>query len=244
MDPLSVWNAEPADVAEACRVEFELDGVRSECDGLDVADVPFERCSPVRSFPSWPHKRHYSGHQWMQRLGTHVPFESLTERSCLLELDRMSTLTGVSSQPMWITWLHSGHRHAPDFFVRDVDGTGVVIDVRPLARIDDRAREQFGRTARLCAALGLRYCVYSPSSSVRDANLRFLMRYRDPRWLDPRAAQMLPRGDHMLGDCVNWLGALEFPLATCYALIWAGDLVADLERPLSMRMRVEWRGGA
>lgn len=242
MDLLTSWDGEPVDMDQPCRVEFELDGVRNERDGLDVAAVPFERCSPVRSFPSWPHKRHYSGHQWMQRLGMHVPFESLTERSSLLELDRLSTVLGVASQPMWITWPRTGQRHAPDFFARLVNGTGLVIDVRPTERIDDRAREQFDRTARFCSSVGLRYGVYSPTTPTRDANLRFLMRYRDPRWLDPRSAQLLPLGDHRLSDCVEMLGALELPLAACYALLWTGDLSMDLDQPLTMKTPVTWRG--
>lgn len=62
MELFSPWDAAATDVEEACRVEFELDGVRLERDASDVFAVPFERCTPVRSFPSWPHKRHYSGH--------------------------------------------------------------------------------------------------------------------------------------------------------------------------------------
>jgi hypothetical protein len=238
MELFSPWDAAATDVEEACRVEFELDGVRLERDASDVFAVPFERCTPVRSFPSWPHKRHYSGHQWMQRLGLHVPFESLAERTCLIELDRAPTLSGVASQPMWLSWPRLGARHAPDFFVRLADGTGLVIDVRPHERIDGRAREQFDRTARMCTALGLRYSVYSPASPVHDANLRFLMRYRDPVWHDPRAVLALPPGEHLLDEVARALNHLENPLATCYALIWHGDLLADLDTPLSLRTHV------
>lgn len=229
------WNIELADADERCRVEFSLDGVRTERDALDVARVPFERCAPVRSFPSWPHKRHYSGHHWLQRLDMHVPFESLAERTFLLELDRWPVVAGVSSQPMWIAWPRAGRKHAPDFFVRLADCTGFVVDVRPLERIDDRAREQFDRTARFCQAAGLRYGVYSPESLARDANLRFLMRYRDPKWRDPRALASLPRGAHLVGDLVDHLSELETPAAAVYHLIWAGELIVDLGAPLTMR---------
>lgn len=32
------------------------------------------------------------------------------ERSCLSELDRLPTVVGVSSQPMWISWGEGGVR--------------------------------------------------------------------------------------------------------------------------------------
>jgi len=87
-------------------------------------------------------------------------------------------------------------------------------------------------------ALGLRYSVYSPASPVHDANLRFLMRYRDPVWHDPRAVLALPPGEHLLDEVARALNHLENPLATCYALIWHGDLLADLDTPLSLRTHV------
>lgn len=207
MDLFSPWDAAATDVEEACRVEFELDGVRFERDASDVAAVPFERCTPVRSFPSWPQKRHYSGHQWMQRLGIHVPFESLAERSCLIELDRSVR----RREPADVALV--GARHVPDFFVRLSGGPGLVVDVRPHERIDVRAREQFDRTARMCTALGLRYSVYSPVSPVREANLRFLMRYRDPVWHHPRAVLALPPGEHRLDEVAQALAHFENPLA-------------------------------
>ena len=117
-------------------------------------------------------------------------------------------------------------------------GPGLVVDVRPHERIDVRAREQFDRTARMCTALGLRYSVYSPVSPVREANLRFLMRYRDPVWHHPRAVLALPPGEHRLDEVARALTYIENPLAACYALIWHGDLLADLDVPLSLRTRL------
>lgn len=114
----------------------------------------------------------------------------------------------------------------------------MVIDVRPHERIDDRAREQFDPTARVCTALGLRYSVFSSVSSVRDANLRFLMRYRDPVWHEPRAVLALPPGEHSLDEVAQALAHFENPLAACYALIWHGDLLAELDAPLSLRTRL------
>ena len=51
----------------------------------------------------------------------------------LIPLDADPDVEAVASQPMWLHWVsESGkaRRHAPDFFARRADGTGVLIDVR------------------------------------------------------------------------------------------------------------------
>lgn len=66
-------------------------------------------------------------------------YESWVERDTLMALDADPDVIAVSSQPMWLHWINAAgqaQRHAPDFFARHADGTGVLIDVRP----DRRAR--------------------------------------------------------------------------------------------------------
>jgi len=50
---------------------------RLEVDASDASEVAFEYAAPVRSFPAWPRKRHYSGLLWLARLHRHIEFESL-----------------------------------------------------------------------------------------------------------------------------------------------------------------------
>lgn len=239
----SPWQVPDGHVtAEQCRVEYELRGVRWEVDAADAADVPFELCAPARSFPAWPRKRHYSGLLWMELSGRHVAFESLAERSCLIELDRTPGVVAVSSQPMWIKWARQPvGEHAPDYFVRLADGSGLVIDVRPLERVDDEARVQFGRTAVVCRDQGWGYRVYAPESKVRDANLRFLMRYRDRRWHQEDGAATFVGMSGTIGELATRVDADGDGLARCFALIWSGRLHVDLEQPLSLRSVVQWK---
>jgi len=82
-----------------CLVEHRLDGVHRELIASDVGDVAFERCDPVRSFPSWRGKRHYDGHQWMGCLGRSVGFESLLERACLIALPSSDGVRAVTALP-------------------------------------------------------------------------------------------------------------------------------------------------
>lgn len=241
-----LWPAS-ADVPAAVgpRIRYQLDGARVEVDVVDAGGVPFEDCHPVRDFPTWRGKRHYSGLLFMQRLGAHVGFESLAERSFLMEVDRLAGVGGVSSQPMWIRWsVPNPTDHAPDFFVRLLDGSGMLVDVRPLGKIDASARAVFDRTAAVCAALSLRYVVFSAESKTRDANLRFLMRFRDPGWFVEPETEALVGFSGSLRDAVGALGGGGDALGLCFALVWSGRLDADLEVPLSLKTTVSWKDDA
>ena len=226
----------------ACRVEYHLDTARLEVDVADVGQVPFENCDPVREFPAWPGKRHHSGLLWMERNGRHVPFESLAERTCLIELDRMPGVALVSSQPMWIRWGgEQPESHAPDYFVRFEDGVRMVVDVRPLARVDEKAAHQFDRTAALCRDCGWNYAVYAPDSEVRDANLRFLMRFRDRGWRSAQAESTVRGATGTIESIARILDSHGDGLARCFSLIWMGRLLVDLDEPLSLRSSVCWK---
>ena len=72
-------------------------------------------------------------------------------------------------------------RHAPDFFARRADGTGMVIDVRPDDRIKDRDAAVFTATARICGEVGWDYQRVGELAPVAAANLRWLAGYRHPR---------------------------------------------------------------
>lgn len=230
------WQVPTENVRQtAVRVQFRLDWHQFELDSIDAAEVPFEYCRPVREFPSWRLKRHYSGALWMVRTRRHVPFESLTERACLLELDRWDQVVAVSSQPMWIRWLGSeSATHAPDYFVRMHDGQSLLIDVRPLARIDDAARTQFDRTAILCERLGWQYSVYHGRSKTSEANLRFLARYREERWAIDGIEHLHFPPISSIADVAAALNDDGLGLGRCYWLMWHGLLTFDMDLPLTL----------
>lgn len=235
MDLTQQWHAPSSSAAGATqfRVEYRLGGVRLEADAVDCDDMSFEQCDPVRNFPNWRLKRHYDGYQWMAALGTTVGFESLTERGCLIELDRTPGVIAVASQPMWIRWvLPTGEReHAPDYFVRLEGGQAVLIDVKPAARIDDDVRQQFDTTARFAADRGWWYVVYDAESRVRMANLRFLAPFRN--YGDGEELPPLPAGGQELTQAAAMHGVGADGYARCYARLWSGSLEADLDQPLS-----------
>ncbi len=230
--------------ALAGTIEFSRHGLIQHVDPVDAACVVFEDADPVREFPSWPGKRNFEGKLWMASTGRHVPFESFWERSFLTSLDRGGDVTGVASQPMWIRWRSPKRSHAPDYFVRRSDGGALLVDVRPADLLKPEDSVKFELTRRLAAALGWSYLVFDQLPGATQANLRFLLRYRDPAWLsgvDVGSLQLV--GAMALRALADRLRPVAMSgLGAAYALIWRGAGAVDLSRPLSMSTLVSFDG--
>jgi hypothetical protein len=210
---------------------------------------PFERCPPVRSFSSHRGRRSFSGLWWFSGTGVHVGYESWLERDHLMALDADAGVVAVASQPFWLSWSDGRRwvRHAPDFFVRLSDGTGVVIDVRPDDRIKPDDAAKFEATARACASVGWKYRRVGGLPPVLAANLRWLSGYRHPRCDDPilaarlleafarRAALMV--GAALVGDSIAVLPVL-------FHLLWRARLLTDLTEPLGPGSEVHAADGS
>lgn len=131
-------------------------GERQRCPLVDCATARFEDVGPVRPFRWSRGERHFSGWYWAATTGQHVGFESWLERDRLLLMDFDPMVAGIASQPFWLHW-HDGlreRRHAPDYFVRRVDGSAVVIDVRADERIEPKDVEAFEATRVACTQAG------------------------------------------------------------------------------------------
>jgi hypothetical protein len=209
----------------------------------------FERARPVRGFASFPGQSHFPGLWWFSSAGVHVGFESWLERDVVMWLDADPDVAAVASQPFWLSWPDGERlvRHAPDFFARRADGTGLVIDVRADDRIEPGDAAKFAATARACALAGWDYLRTGALDPVLAANLRWLSGYRHPRYAAVPLARDLagiferPRalmdGARAAGDPIAVLPAL-------FGLLWRRDLLADLaSEPLDSRS-VVWSAGA
>ncbi len=227
--------------ALAGTIEFSRHGFLQHADPVNAARVLFEDADPVREFPSWPGKRNFEGKLWMASTAQHVPFESFWERSFLTSLDRAGDVVGVASQPMWIRWRSPKRSHAPDYFVRRSDGSALLVDVKPVELIKPEDSIKFELTRQLAAALGWSYLVFDQLPGATQANLRFLLRYRDPAWLEGvDIAALGITGRMSLGSLAAALGGVaRSGVGAAYALVWSGVAVADLRRPLSMMTVVD-----
>jgi len=212
--------------------------------------VRFEDVVPVRRFPSYRGQRSFSGSWWSATTGDFVGFESWLERDQVMVMDFSPEVVAFSSQPFWLTWADGGRqrRHAPDFFARLADGTGVVIDVRADEAIDPEAAEAFAVTGQACEAVGWVYRRVGALAPVRAANLRWLAGYRHPRCLSARYACRLLQAfaaPSPLLATAEQVGDRIAVLPVLFHLLWQGALVADLTTvPLNATTAIAVAGGA
>ena len=201
-------------------------------------NLAFERVAPVRRFASFRGQRNRPGLWWFSRTGEHVGHESWLERDRLMALDADPEVVGVAAQPMWLHWAtDSGRRvrHAPDFFARRADGTGVVIDVRPDERIGEKDAAVFAATAQVCAQVGWDYQRAGKLGPVRAANLRWLSGYRHPRFAQSGVAARLGEVFADPGPLLAGAAAAGDPVAVLpvlFGMLWRGELAADVETGL------------
>ncbi|MFE2042629.1 TnsA-like heteromeric transposase endonuclease subunit [Streptomyces sp. NPDC059477] len=199
---------------------------------LDCVTARFEDAAPVRPFRWSRGERHFAGWYWAATTVQHVGFESWLERDRLVLMDFDPQVAGIASQPFWLHW-HDGkreRRHAPDYFVRRVDGSAVVVNVRADERIEPKDAEAFEVMRIACARAGWHFERVGMPEPVLLANVRWLSRYRHPRCLHPTAADrlrevfaapgpLLPGAD-AAGDRLTTLPAL-------FHLLWRQELAAE-----------------
>jgi hypothetical protein len=203
-------------------------------------NVAFESVEPVRGFRWAKGQKHFPGWWWSATTNRHVGFESWLERDHVMLLDFDPEVVGFASQPFWLCWPDTKRwrQHAPDFFARRRDGTGVVIDVRADDRIEAADAEAFEAMALACAEVGWIFRRLGVVDPVLVANVRWLSRYRHSRNGTGRDvveallavfAEPTPlfAGAGKVGDRIAVLPVL-------FHLLWQRRLVIDLEAaPLS-----------
>jgi hypothetical protein len=205
---------------------------------VEAVGVPFEAVAPVRSFPSYRGQRHFPGWYYAACMDRLIEFESWLERDHALLLDFDPQVFAFAAQPFWLWWTEqgAGRRHAPDFFARAADGTGLVVDCRPVERIDERSAQSFAAMRTACERVGWVYRLVGAVDPVRAGNLRWLSGYRHRRF----------GRDVVLAAAVEAAFAVPEPLfaraarvadpikvlPVVFHLLWLGVLAADLSVPL------------
>lgn len=191
----------------------------------------------VAAVPILPGQKNFTGWWWSSTTREHVGYESWLERSVVMRLDFDPAVVGIASQPFWLHW-HDGRRrrrHAPDYFVRMADGSGVAVDVRSDERVDAQAAEAFAATERACDQVGWRFRRMGAADPVMEANLRWLAGYRHPRCSRAEVAARLVEAftkPRELFAGAQKVGRLEAVLPVLYHLLWCRRLVTELTEPL------------
>lgn len=207
--------------------------------------VPFERVPAVRTFPSYRGQRNFPGLYYSATIDGHVGYESWLERDTLLALDHEAEVAGFSSQPFWLFWQGRDRvvSHAPDFFARSVDGTGIVIDCKPEGCIKPKDEAAFTATQKACTEMGWAFRLVTGHDPVWLANVWWLAGYRHRRYrLEPAVSRLLDAFAEA-GPLVATAGLVGDPLAVlpvAFHLLWSGRLVTDLSCRLEAASLV-WR---
>jgi hypothetical protein len=171
-----------------------------------------------------------------------------------MSLDFQGEAVKVSSNPFWLLWPADSpqKRHAPDFFARRRDGSVLVMDVKPEARINAADRASFGRTRMICDELRWDYQVFTSIDRNVERNLRVLYAYAHPRFAPSPAAreaitgalrtsdeQALPLGE-LVYSAARGLSAGQADSVVCaiYHLLWRRELRTELTYPLAWNAMV------
>ncbi len=207
----------------------------------DVEVASIMAGSPVREFSWRPRQGNYPGWLWMATTGTLVGYESLLERDRVLLADFDVSVTGIASQPLWLSGRDEGtrRRHAPDYLLTCADTSVVVVDVKPASMCaEPEVAEVLEWTGRLCRSRGWRYEVFHGGNAVVMANLRFLAQGRRSMFLDEECVTVVSaagRSGMTLGQIEGRVSGFD-PLdvrASILAMLWRQTWTTDLRRPLS-----------
>lgn len=118
---------------------------------------------------------------------TSAGYASLLERDRVLLADFDVAVTGIASQPFWLSGLDEGVQrwHAPDYLLACADGSVIVVDAKPARMCQEPVvAAVFEWTGRLCRSRGWRYEVFHGGDAVVMANLRFVAQGRRSMFLD------------------------------------------------------------
>ncbi|MFJ4732537.1 TnsA-like heteromeric transposase endonuclease subunit [Streptomyces sp. NPDC088770] len=205
--------------------------------------------------PVWVPLRHPSERSivtywWSATTGKHVGCRSLQRLSVAMLLDFHPQVTDFAAWTARLEWSERGRarRLVPDFFVRTVHGSTVVVACPPASGSGERWQRQRQVLELACREAGWR--LGSPRLPSGDAlsNLRWVARYRHPRYGDREverellAAFEVPRP---LMDGVESCGVQRLvALPRLYHLLWRRRLTMDWSVPLGPQTMVRQGGGA
>lgn len=157
----------------------DASGVERLADVEAAKGVDFENALPIRAIPSYAGQRHTPGTYWSASGDRHVRYESHLESRWLKIIDQAPDTAVFVSQAMELSGndRDGSWRHVPDIWVRRVDGSVRLVDVKAAWLLDrpDVVRQR-DRTALVCERLGWDYEMVGEPDKQIAANVEWLMR--------------------------------------------------------------------
>lgn len=227
----------------ALRIRYlDANGASHLVDDEEAARVMFEDCPPVRTPASYPGQWHTPGRYWSSTAGNLLAYESFLECQWLTLLDHDRSIIALNTQTLELRGRDSGGtwRHVPDIFVRRIDGSVQLVDVKhPSHHTDPDVTTQTRRTEHACRRLGWAYRMVGTPPRQFLANVAWLAGYRRPlRAATTYRAQLLEAAVQpvTLGELAEHSGAPELTRPVIFHLLWWHQLRCDLETaPLNDR---------
>jgi hypothetical protein len=216
----------------------------------DLGCIRFELAAPIRAFPAHKRKRSHSGRYWFSRSETHIKYESRFEKTALTYMDFRGNASAGSSNPFYFLWPKGSKpvRHVPDFFMRQRDGSVLIVDVKPASRMTPKDRAQHSRARDACVELGWKYEEFTTIGRDAELNLRLLSGYGHRRFkpsedlesaIDGVAGKgSIPLADLVAQTCRSNESVEVEVLCAVYHLIWTGKLRINLEQPFNLATRI------
>ena len=218
---------------------LHLDGQEERCSLEDAAGVAFENCGAVRRFPHRADQAHTPSTHWSSTTNRMIECESYLESVWMTLLDFDPEVSGFAGQPMQLLGVddRGAWKATPDLFVRRLDGTATVMEVKNPARLADaKVLATAERVAACCAVAGWGYeLVGEPPGRQRTINVLALAGYRREMVgvSDHRARLLALAGEPVpLGQLVSFTAEPLLARAVVLHLCWTGELAADLTHPL------------
>ncbi len=209
----------------------------------DLTAVVVLSAVPWRTVRSRRGQRHLPGWYWSATTGGHVVYESRLELARLLLADFDIDVVGIAAQPFLVQ--EGDRRHIPDFLLRRVDGSVLIVNVKPTERLsDERVADALAWAGRVFAGRGWEHEVWSGVDAQLLANVRFLAGYRRAALIEAvtRAEAVWPAGTVLsiaAAEAALRDAGVADPRPVVLHQLWSGRLRVDLQRPLAGDLELE-----
>ncbi|MFF9397007.1 TnsA-like heteromeric transposase endonuclease subunit [Streptomyces griseoluteus] len=227
-------------MAEALTVVHRLE------DGSRSITVPVARAGSValsRTGEVWrpahhPAQRSIATWWWAATTGRHVGCRSMNVLAVAMLLDFTPAVTEFTAWSAKIKWRERSREHSlvPDFFARTAQGTTLVITCPPASGPSPRWQGQQQVLRQACREAGWELGMPWVPAPMALANLRWVSRYRHPRYGDREVEQALTsafRAPRPLEEGIRATGLPRLStLPRLYHLLWRQRLTLEWNRAM------------
>ncbi|WP_033258081.1 MULTISPECIES: TnsA-like heteromeric transposase endonuclease subunit [Kitasatospora] len=229
----------------------DASGVERLADVEAAKGVDFENALPIRAIPSYAGQRHTPGTYWSASGDRHVRYESHLESRWLKIIDQAPDTAVFVSQAMELSGndRDGSWRHVPDIWVRRVDGSVRLVDVKAAWLLDrpDVVRQR-DRTALVCERLGWDYEMVGEPDKQIAANVEWLAGYRRPLGAGAALVQpllSLAAQPVSIAALTGFQAVPELARSVVFHLMWGNRLSFDITRPIrdTTLVRAQEHGG-